>query len=233
LTERGRFSAPAGSPGLPLRRADDLVHRAGFRQVDFKRDAEAARRTINRWVEKQTNDKIKELFREGMLCDATRLVLANAVYFKADWASQFKKDQTRDGDFHLSVGKKVKAPLMRQTAKYRYHATKTLQALELPYVGKRLGMVVLLPRKVVGRGGQRADARVQGRPAVRVLDPRQALGQHPLPGPGDGPQVSAPARPAAAGRPPCFADPPRRAPPRARRRNAAAPGSRGAGRAGV
>jgi serpin B len=123
---------------------------AGFRQADFKGDTEGARKEINDWVQKQTDEKVKELFKKGVLNDRTRLVLANAIYFKGDWASQFKKGRTRAGDFHLSAGKKVKVPLMRQTAKYPYHETKAFQALELPYAGKDLGMVVLLPRKVDG-----------------------------------------------------------------------------------
>jgi serpin B len=135
---------------LPFLRLTKKWYGAGFRRVDFAGDTEGARKTINDWVAKQTNDKIKDLFKKGILDGDTRLVLTNAIYFKGDWASQFKKDQTRERDFHLSAGKKVKVPFMQQSAAFGYHATKTFQALELPYAGKELSMVVLLPRKVDG-----------------------------------------------------------------------------------
>jgi serpin B len=50
--------------------------------VDFRRDAERARVTINRWVEDKTRQKIRDLVASGDLDAGTRLVLVNAVYFK-------------------------------------------------------------------------------------------------------------------------------------------------------
>ena len=86
--------------------------------VDFAGQTEAARKQINAWIEQQTADKIKDLLAPGVLNSMTRLVLTNAIYFKGDWASQFKKDQTRDEVFTVSVGRKVKTPLMHQTQTY-------------------------------------------------------------------------------------------------------------------
>jgi len=121
---------------------------AGLREVDFVRKTEAARKTINGWVEDQTKEKVKELLKRGILKPATVLVLTNAIYFKGDWASQFKKDRTREDPFHLSADKTAKVPLMHQTGKFGYAETKDLQVLRLPYKGKDLSMLVLLPRKV-------------------------------------------------------------------------------------
>jgi serpin B len=123
---------------------------AGLREVDFAGDAEGARRTINAWVEKQTHDKIKDLLKPGVLDSMTRLVLTNAIYFKGDWLRQFKKDATREEAFQLGGGKGVKAPLMHQTGTFGYLDGGTFQALEMPYAGKDLSMVVLLPKKVEG-----------------------------------------------------------------------------------
>ena len=64
-------------------------------EVDFIRATEAARKTINTWVEKKTNNKIKNLIQKGVLDSMTRLVLTNAIYFKGNWARQFKEDRTR------------------------------------------------------------------------------------------------------------------------------------------
>jgi len=123
---------------------------AGLRHVDFSGGTETDRKTINAWVQKQTQDKIKDLLKRGVLTSDTRLVLTNAIYFKGDWASQFKKDRTRPEPFHLAAGKTVKVPLMHQKQTFGYHDGGSFQALEMPYVGKDLSMVVLLPKKVDG-----------------------------------------------------------------------------------
>jgi len=118
----------------------------GLFDVDFKTRAEVIRGRINRWVEDQTARKIKALLPAGALDAATRMVLANAIYFKGDWLRQFKKASTRPMDFHVSPARTVKVPMMRQQARFGYTATPTLQALKMPYKGKELSMVVLLPK---------------------------------------------------------------------------------------
>ena len=138
---------------------------AGLSSLDFRSDPEGARAVINAWVEKETRRKIKDLVPSGALGPRTRLVLTNAVYFKGSWARQFEKAATREEPFTLPDGAKAKAPLMRQEAEFGYAETPELQALELPYSGKELSMVVVLPRK--------AD----GLPALeRVLDERRLAG---------------------------------------------------------
>ncbi|MBN2578276.1 MAG: serpin family protein [Pirellulales bacterium] len=119
-------------------------------RVDFETQAEAARREINQWVAEQTAEKIKNLMPPGSVTAATRLVLTNAVYFKGDWMSPFKRSATRDGVFTVSSAEKLKTPFMRQTSRFGYAENDAVQALELPYVGFRLAMVVLLPRKIDG-----------------------------------------------------------------------------------
>jgi serpin B len=117
--------------------------------VDFIHAPEGARRTINAWVEKKTNDKIKNLFSRNSVDESTRLVLANAVYFKGDWAKQFKRSETRNEDFRVSQSQKVKAPLMRRTddeAEFNYAETEESQILEMPYEGEEISMLVLLPK---------------------------------------------------------------------------------------
>jgi len=123
---------------------------AGLREVDFRADTEAARLAINKWVEAQTKEKIKDLIQRGVLDRMTRLVLTNAIYFKSEWQSQFRKEATREGDFTLADGAKVKVPMMRQTRYFPYAETDDLQIAELPYVGGATSMVILLPRKADG-----------------------------------------------------------------------------------
>jgi len=133
--------------------------------VDYRKDAEAARKTINDWVESKTSRKIVELLKPGMVGGGTRLVLVNAIYFKGKWARQFDSKLTLEQPFHLTPEKQVAAPLMRQTGDFKYaefpdlDSTNTrsmlssityLQVLELPYVGDDLSMIVLLPREADG-----------------------------------------------------------------------------------
>jgi serpin B len=123
---------------------------AGLREVDFVRATEAARQTINRWVEEQTAGKIRDLLQRGVLDTATVLVLTNAIYFKGDWVLQFDKKETLTNPFMRLDGSDVQTPMMRQTAEFRYADTGDLQVLELPYVGDKLSMVILLPREMKG-----------------------------------------------------------------------------------
>ncbi|MEE9367320.1 MAG: serpin family protein [Pontiella sp.] len=118
--------------------------------VDFKSDAEGARQKINGWVEDQTNDRIKDLIPEDMLDPMTRLVLANAIYFKGNWAKQFKAETTRPAPFILNPGNSVEVPMMSQTSDFNFSYNKTFQALELPYEGDDLSMLVLLPTEADG-----------------------------------------------------------------------------------
>ncbi len=118
--------------------------------LNYKIDHEAARITINKWVERKTNDKIKELIKRGILDSLVRLVLTNAIYFKGNWADRFDKKLTEDAMFHLLPGKSIKVPMMNQKQKFGYAEHENLQILELPYVGEELSMLVLLPKKVDG-----------------------------------------------------------------------------------
>jgi serpin B len=119
---------------------------AGLNQVDFKGATEAARLTINRWVEQKTQDKIKDLLQPGTLSPSTRLVLTNAIYFKGDWQTQFDKAQTRDEDFYPSQTQTKKTAFMHREGSFSYFDGGTFQILEIPYKSKELSLIVLLPK---------------------------------------------------------------------------------------
>lgn len=118
---------------------------AGMRLVDYIKAAEPSRQLINDWVSEQTEGKIKDLLPAGSVNSYTRLVLTNAIYFNAAWASEFVKASTRNGDFHLLNGGTVSVPMMFQTHSFKYAEGANYQAVELPYDGNQLSMVVLLP----------------------------------------------------------------------------------------
>lgn len=118
---------------------------AGLRLLDFAGAPEESRVTINDWVSDQTEGKIEDLLPQGVIDGLTRLVLTNAIYFNAAWAEPFDEGMTEDGAFHLLDGGQVTVPMMRQTASFGYAEGADYQAVELPYDGRQLSMVILLP----------------------------------------------------------------------------------------
>jgi serpin B len=119
---------------------------SGLRLLDFAADPEASRVAINNWISDQTEGRIKNLIPQGALDTLTRLVLTNAIYFNAAWAAPFDKSQTQDGPFHLQSGGQVTVPMMKQTKSFGYAEGQNYQAVELPYDGRELSMVILLPK---------------------------------------------------------------------------------------
>lgn len=119
---------------------------AGLHVMDFKQSPEASRVTINNWVSDQTNNKIKDLLPQGVIDTLTRLVLTNAIYFNATWDSPFKKESTTDGQFNLLDNSTVTVPMMRQTGSFNYSSGDNYQAIELPYSGKELSILILVPK---------------------------------------------------------------------------------------
>ena len=115
--------------------------------LDFAMDPEAARSHINDWVSEETREKIPELFPEGSIGDSTRLVLANAIYMKADWAEQFDPQRTSDTPFSKLDGSSVDVAMMQQELEEGFYFAEIdgAQIAELPYVGEELSMVVVVP----------------------------------------------------------------------------------------
>ncbi len=125
---------------------------AGFKEVDFINDKnrEETRKTINSWVEDKTNYKIKDLIKPGILENLTRLVLTNAIYFKGKWQFQFDAKNTQNSAFTLLSGEEIRVPMMNQAKEFNYMENEELQIIEMPYVGDKLSMAALLPKKIDG-----------------------------------------------------------------------------------
>ncbi len=118
---------------------------AGMRLLDFAADAEAARQVINGWVEDATQDRIQDLLPEGSVGSATRLVLTNAIYFKASWQTPFAEGGTADADFTLASGDTVAVPTMRVMDSFLGHQGADYDAVRLPYLGGTLSMILVAP----------------------------------------------------------------------------------------
>jgi serpin B len=123
---------------------------ANAREMDYIQNADQARQIINQWVAEQTKNKIPELFNPGTLTPATRLVLTNTIYFKADWAKAFSKQATHPQDFYLAADKKTPVPMMHCTDHFAYQETPEFQAIELPYKDQDVALLVILPKQKDG-----------------------------------------------------------------------------------
>ena len=118
---------------------------AGMRLMDFIKETEASRVAINAWVSEQTNERIKELIPQGIITAATRLVLVNAIFFTASWADPFDEAATEDRAFRRLDGSEIQVPTMRKRIDAVYAAGKGFQAAEIPYDGRQLAMLVIVP----------------------------------------------------------------------------------------
>jgi serpin B len=119
---------------------------AGIRLADFIGQYETVRKEINGWVEDQTRDKIKDLIPNGVLNSDTRMVLVNAIYFKADWLSQFDPNNTHDAPFHLLDGAETQVKMMADgLTGVPYVSGDGYQAVELPYAGQTAAMTIIVP----------------------------------------------------------------------------------------
>jgi serpin B len=164
LVTRGNAEADEtmGEPGRTLRIANALwgeqtfpfnpayveqiqqYYGGGLRSADFINAPEEARGQINGWVADETEDRIQNIVPEGAIHPDTRLVLANAIYFKNVWLLQFSPNTTQDGDFFLLDGTTLTVPFMSQVERFNYLRGDNFQAVEFPYWGG-MSMLVILP----------------------------------------------------------------------------------------
>ncbi len=136
-------------PGLALR--DDYldvltgVYDSPLAEANFDTDADGERQVINGWVEDNTSDLIPELFPEGSLDASTAMVLVNAVALDAPWEFPFDPAATRDEAFTRADGSRVNVATMHYDEYLPSASTESYQAVEMPYGGGALSMIVIMP----------------------------------------------------------------------------------------
>ncbi|HQY63775.1 MAG TPA: serpin family protein [Polyangiaceae bacterium] len=168
IAARGRVASAAGAPpsGKPfaLRSVNSTFgqrgvafeapfldtlatsYGAGVQLADFKNKPNEERLKINEWVAQQTERRIEDLLAEGTINAITRLVLVNAIYFNADWATPFEKEATAPATFTKLGGAQAQVPTMRGELSTGYAEIDGAQVLELRYMGGQVSMVVVLPK---------------------------------------------------------------------------------------
>jgi serpin B len=143
----------ADNTGQKLKIANALVLTGGDVSGEYKRILKSAYEAeifhgmlgeVNGWVNQKTEGKIEKILDE--LSANSVCVILNAIYFKGIWESQFEKSSTYEAPFKVSAGKQVKVPLMHQKNDFKILNGQDFQAVNLPYKGKSLSMVILLPK---------------------------------------------------------------------------------------
>lgn len=118
--------------------------------ADFKTAPETVRASINDWVAGQTKGRITDALAPGSLMPDSRLVLVNALYFKAPWLAEFAVDKTEPDRFFLPGAAPVEVPTMHNlSGQYGYRDFGRFEAVTLPYVPGGFQFVVVLPKKNV------------------------------------------------------------------------------------
>lgn len=125
----------------------EAAYRAPLARLDYQADPNLARTTINNWVADRTEQRIKDLIPDGTIDEETRMVLTNAIYFKADWENAFDTARTRERDFHRVGGAKEKAKFMHSLSYMNYRENQLMKMVRLPYKGKKHSMILVLPHK--------------------------------------------------------------------------------------
>jgi serpin B len=123
-------------------------------RVDFS-DPDAGRE-INAWVKRKTSGKIEHIIDPSALNNGTALVLCNAIYFKGKWTTEFNPKKTEPAPFHISTNASdtVTVPMMQQQSDCKMiSADDVVELIELPYSGRDLSMIILLPQDVGGLDG--------------------------------------------------------------------------------
>lgn len=122
-------------------------YKAPVKRLDFYSKLDESRVSINNWVEKQTQERIKDLLPDGSLSKQTKMVITNTIYFKGQWDKQFVEGNTQNQDFTTISGEKVKTPTMNASTKLNFYQGDNLKLVEIPYAGKQFSMLVLLPNE--------------------------------------------------------------------------------------
>lgn len=117
----------------------------GMRALDFANDPAGSVEAINAWVEEATEQRIVDLIPPDAVDTLTRMVLVNAIWFKANWALQFSPELTTEDPFTRLDGSEVQVPMMHSDFKTEYAESERWQFVRLAYAGDA-AMIVALPK---------------------------------------------------------------------------------------
>lgn len=132
---------------LKLNECIEEFFESDVQEMDFRRKPQQALKEINNWVEQQTRGKINDLIPNGVITPWTKMIVANAVYFKSKWRNQFSPENTKNMTFFISPTDEMQVQMMTMEATFMYGISERLQAtaIELPYANSEYSMIIILP----------------------------------------------------------------------------------------
>uniref|UniRef100_A0A3B3ZQ25 Serpin domain-containing protein n=1 Tax=Periophthalmus magnuspinnatus TaxID=409849 RepID=A0A3B3ZQ25_9GOBI len=148
-------------------------YQADLKSVDFIGAPEECRAEINSWVEEQTENKIKDLLKQGTVSTMTRLALVNAIYFKGNWMNKFDAANTKEMPFHINgvranLTKPVQMMYQMKKLPFSYIPDLGVQVVGLPYVDEELAMYILLPEETTA--GAKGVHKIESKLTQGTLD---------------------------------------------------------------
>ncbi len=123
---------------------------AHVQALSFKNSDKKSTKQINRWAKKMSNYNIRSLVRPETITENSQLIYSNFVYLNGDWENPFNEEFTGKEDFILPDSSVRKIDFMNQTAYLKYNENDVFQIVELPYSGRNISMVILLPKTMEG-----------------------------------------------------------------------------------
>ena len=151
----------------------EQFYTAPIEQLDFRHNPDLSRDHINKWVSQQTLERIRDLIPPGGVSKDTRLVLANAIYLKAPWRSEFAESFTKPKPFHIRGRESVDVPTMNERTQLAYAKRAGYVAVALPYTGAELQFVVLVPDEIAGLANMEAGLKPEDLAACARMDMKE------------------------------------------------------------
>jgi len=119
---------------------------AHVEDLSFNKDNESNAKSINRWVKKSSNYNVLSIIKPEDIRSEDKLIYTNFVHLNGNWENPFNEQFTSKDDFYVSDSVKIKVDFMNQTSYLRYNENDAFQIVELPYSGRNMSLIVLLPK---------------------------------------------------------------------------------------
>lgn len=131
-----------------LNRLVDRYYRSQVESLDFHNKPGEAKNYINKWADKNTNGRIREIISDDLSTETT-MVVANALYFKAFWEDVFLAGATKMRKFFPNGENEesVEAEIMAHGGCFPYYKSAQLDAriMGFPYKNRTTTMYIVLP----------------------------------------------------------------------------------------
>ncbi len=121
---------------------------AHVQSLNLGANSERNAKVINRWVKKSSNSNIRSIIQPEKISEYDNLMYTNYLYLNGNWENAFNEQFTSKSDFYNADSTKTKVDFMNQTSYLRYNENDIFQIIELPYSGRNISMIVILPKRI-------------------------------------------------------------------------------------